>query len=205
MLSVRILIILIFAVGLSALAVSRAAGRPKILDVNQPRPNVDRAGFVSHTEEVTIGVPRNFLHKFQQSGPLESKLRGTNRIAGVDHVEMIRGTWGEPGARRLVIRKDGNQSLEEVLEQDPSNLFRYEVWAFTDRAGILTNYFVGEFRFRDVPGGTTVTWTYSFHRRFLLAQPILAYFVRSRITDFMHSAIERMKQESEEAYRGNPM
>jgi Polyketide cyclase / dehydrase and lipid transport len=188
---------------LSVLTLGCAAGRKQKLDLNENRPPVDQNGFVRHAEEVTIQVPRPFLLEFQHAGPLESKLRGTNQIAGVARVEMIRGTWGEVGARRLVVRKDGNQSLEEVLEHEPT-LFRYEVWGFTDRASILANYLVGEFQYREAPGGTVVTWTYSFHRRSPVTEPILAFFVRTRIVEFMHSTIERMKQGAEQAYRERP-
>jgi hypothetical protein len=113
---------------------------------------------------------------------------------------MIQGTWGEVGARRRVIRKDGNQTLEEILEHKRPTLFRYEVWAFTDRARILTNYAVGEFRFTEVPDGTAVKWTYSFHRMSLFAAPLLSRIVQTDFAEFMRSTLETMKQEAERSY-----
>ena len=114
---------------------------------------------------------------------------------------MIRGTWPQPGARRRVVRKDGNESLEEVLENSWPTRFRYEVWGFTDQERILTNYLVGEFQYREVPEGTEVRWTYSFHRRYLLIEPFLSIEVRNRVPEFMQTALRHLKEEAEDAYK----
>jgi hypothetical protein len=176
------------------------------LDSNATRPPVDQGGFVNHTEEVTVQVPMPFLHAWRRasSGRLENTLRGTNKIAGVASTEMIQGTWPEVGALRRVVRKDGNQSLEEVLVNTWPTWFRYEVWGFTDKERILTNYLVGEFQHREVPGGTAVKWTYSFHRRSLFAAPFLSMAVRSRVPEFMRTALQNMKQQAEQAYKEQP-
>ena len=166
------------------------------------RPPVNEDGFVSSTEEITVHVPIEFLHEWRHAsgGHLENTLRGTEKIAGVSRTEMIHGTWPEPGARRRVVRKDGNQSLEEVLENARPRSFRYEVWGFTDRERILTDYLVGEFQHSEVPDGTLVKWSYCFHRRSALAGPFLSMAVRSRVPEFMQSALRNMKQQAEEAY-----
>lgn len=200
----KMLFVFFLVAVLSALTLAWAAGPKRPPDSNAARPPVDQGGFVSHTEEVTIQVPPQFLQEWRQGKSLETQLRGSSRIAGVARTEMIQGTWGEVGARRRVVRKDGNRSLEEILENTPPTLFRYEVWGFTDRAGLLTNYFVGEFQHREVPGGTLVKWTYSFHRRSLLTEPFLSIMVRSRIPEFMRSTLQRTKQEAEQAYREQP-
>ena len=173
---------------------------PEPPDPNGTRPLLDQGGFVRHTEEITVQVPIQFLDQWRRSKPLETTLRGTQKIAGVARTEMIQGTWGEVGARRRVIRKDGNQTLEEVLESRQPTLFRYEVWGFTDRARLLTNYAVGEFQSREVPGGTAVKWTYSFHRTSLLAAPLLSWIVGTDFAEFMRSALQTMKQEAERHY-----
>ena len=111
-------------------------GRPTPpLDARSPRPPLDQGGFVSHTEEITVRVPMDFLHEWRHasSGDIENTLRGTNKIAGVARAEMIRGTWPEPGALRRVIRRDGNQSLEEVLQNTWPTSFRYPSLSVTAR------------------------------------------------------------------------
>lgn len=160
-------------------------------------------GYVSHTEEITVHVPMAFLHEWRRAheGHLENTLLGTNKIAGVERTQMLQGTWPEPGARRRVFRKDGNQSLEEVLENTWPTSFRYEVWGFTDRERILTDYLVGEFQHKPVPDGTLVRWTYSFHRRSLLTRPFLSMAVRNRVPEFMRVALQNMKQQAEQAYK----
>ena len=176
---------------------------PPPLDARSPRPPLDQDGFVSHTEEITVHVPMEFLHEWRHgsSGHLENTLRGTNKIAGVARTEMINGTWPEPGARRRVIRRDGNQSLEEVLQNTWPTSFRYEVWGFTDRERILADYLVGEFQHGNAPDGTLVKWTYSFHRRWALATPLLSMVVRDRVPEFMQTALLNMKEQAEVAYK----
>lgn len=188
---------------LLSIPVVGCAGRPTPpLDARSPRPLLNQDGFVSHTEEITVRVPMEFLHEWRHASSehLENTLRGTNKIAGVARTEMIRGTWPEPGARRRVIRRDGNQSLEEVLQNTWPTSFQYEVWGFTDRERILANYLVGEFQHSNVPDGTLVKWTYSFHRRSTLATPLLSMVVRNRVPEFMQTALANMKEQAEEAY-----
>ncbi len=195
-----VLLLTSFVVAVVVVSLATSGRAP---DAKQTRPPIDESGFVSHTETITVDVPMQFLYEWRgaSSGHLENTLRGTDNIAGVSRTEMIQGTWPMVGARRRVIRKDGNQSLEEVVENTRPTSFRYEVWGFTDNARILTNYLVGEFQHREVPGGTEVKWTYSFHRRSLLAHPFLAIEVRRRVPDFMRSALQNMKQQVEAAYK----
>ncbi len=191
---------LLFAPLLSALVVSCRATP----DFTGSRPPVGQRGFVRHTEEITVQVPIRRLEEWRRSRPLESTLRGTKRIAGVARTEIVRRTWDEVGARRHVILKDGNQTTEEVLQVTRPTLFRYEVWGFTNWARFLTDYAVGEFQYREVPGGTAVKWTYSFHQRSLLAAPLLSWAVRTDFAEFMRSALQTMKQQGENDYREKP-
>jgi hypothetical protein len=185
---------------LTTLVIGCAAALKESPDPTGPRPALDQGGFVSHTEEITVGVPIRFLVEWRRSKPLETTLRGTARIAGVARTEMIRGIWGDVGARRRVVRKDGNQTLEEILENDQPTWFRYEVWGFTDSARIFTNYAVGEFQYSEVPGGTAVKWTYSFHRTSLFAQPFLSWRVQTDFAEFMRSTLQTMKERAEESW-----
>jgi hypothetical protein len=167
-------------------------------------PAAGQSGFARHTEEITVQVPIQRLDQWRRSRPLENTLRGTKRIAGVARTEMIRGTWDEVGARRHVILNDGSQTTEEVLEVTRPSLFRYEVWGFTNWARLLTDCAVGEFQYREMPGGTAVKWTYSFHQRSLLAAPLLSWVVQTDFAEFMRSALQTMKQQSENDCRTKP-
>jgi hypothetical protein len=186
---------------LSMLAMSCGAAPKEASDPNGPRPPLDQSGFVRHTETITVQMPIQALDKWRRSRPLETILHGTKRIPGVDHTEVIRGTWGEAGARRRVILKDGNQTTEEILEDKRPSLFRYEVWGFTNWARFLTDYAVGEFQFQEVPGGTEVHWTYSFHQKSILVSPLVAWVVQNDFAEFMRSTLQTMKQEAERQYR----
>ena len=181
------------------LMVSCGGAHPNSSDPNAPRPPLDQSGFVQHTETTVVHVPMDALTKWRQSVSLESILHGTKRIPGVDHTVMIQGVWPETGARRRVFLKDGNTTTEEVLVNRRPGLFRYEVWGFTNWARYLTDYGVGEFQFREVPGGTEVQWTYSFHKRSWLMTPVVSWVVQNDFAQFMRSALQTMKESAEAA------
>ena len=182
---------------LSALTVSCGAAHPGSPDPNPPRPPVGQRGFVRHTETIVVQVPIDALNKWRRSVSLESILRGTKRIPGVDHTVMIHGVWDDAGARRRVFLKDGNTTTEEVLVNQRPALFRYEVWGFTNWARFLTDYAVGEFQYHEAPGGTEVQWTYSFHKRSWLTAPVLSWVAQHEFADFMRSALRTMKHTAE--------
>lgn len=183
---------------LSMLMVSCGGAHPNSPDPNAPRPPVDQRGFVRHTETTVVHVPMDALTKWRQSVSLESILHGTKGIPGVDHTVMIHGVWDETGARRRVFLKDGNTTTEEVLVNQRPALFRYEVWGFTNWARFVTDYAVGEFQYREVPGGTEVQWTtYSFHKRSWLMTPLFLWVVQNDFAEFMRSALQTMKAAAE--------
>lgn len=184
----------------STLTLSCGAAHPGSADPNGPRPPVDESGFVRHTESTMVQVPIDVLTKWRRSVSLERILHGTKRIPGVDHTVMIHGVWDEAGARRRVFLKDGNTTTEEVLVNQRPALFRYEVWGFTNWARFLTDYAVGEFQFREAPGGTEVKWTYSFHERSWLTAPLVSWVVQNEFADFMRSGLKTMKDAAERAY-----
>ncbi len=166
--------------------------------LSEPRPSLDKHGFIAHTEEIVIEVPLKRFDEWSWSTSLDSVLKGTKRISRVVRTEIIEGTWGEVGARRRVIMEDGNEAVEEILENVRPTLFRYQVWGFTNRGRILTNYAIGEFRYSEDSGKTKVKWTYSFHRRFLLAAPFLSRFVKTDFSEFMRNALQTIKQKAEQ-------
>jgi hypothetical protein len=186
---------------LSTLMVSCGGAEPSSPDPNAARPPVNQGGFVRHTETIVVRVPMDALIKWRRSVSLESILHGTKRIPGVDHTVMIHGVWDETGARRRVFLKDGNTTTEEVLVNQRPALFRYEVWGFTSRARFLTDYAVGEFQFHEVPGGTEVQWTYSFHKRSWLMAPVVSWVVQNDFAEFMRSALQTFKAAAEQHYR----
>lgn len=192
---------LLMAGFLSTLMVSCGGAHPSSPDPKAARPLVDQSGFVRHTETIVVHVPMDALTKWRRSVSLESILHGTKRIPGVDHTVMIHGVWDETGARRRVFLKGGNTTTEEVLVNQRPALFRYEVWGFANWARFLTDYAVGEFQFHEVPGGTEVRWTYSFHKRSWLMTPVVSWVVQNDFAEFMRSALQTMKEAAEGDYR----
>lgn len=131
-----------------------------------PVPEADLLARLSRTEEAVVPVPREAFLRWFLGAPLERLLPGTGEIPAVSGTRPLSDTpFPEPGARRLVCLADGSTAVEQVLEHVPDERFRYIVWAYTTPAAMPIAHGVGEFRFRDAPGGTAVHWRYGFALR----------------------------------------
>src|SRR5215217_4233908 len=98
-------------------------------------PAVDmEAPFIAHTVETDIAVPPDRLLPWLVNVPLERILLGTEKLAGIERTDVLSPAWGSPGARRRVVLRDGNTSLEELLLVEEGQRFRYVVWNFTNEA-----------------------------------------------------------------------
>jgi hypothetical protein len=81
--------------------------------------------------------------------------------------------------------------LERVLVNEFPGLFRYQVWGFTNVAGNLVKYAVGEFRYVAVGADKTqFTWTYRMRPRSVLLRPVINSFVANRFAPFMEGGME---------------
>lgn len=128
-----------------------------------PLPNADMLARLNRTEEAVVPVPREAFLRWFLAVPLERLLPGTAEIPAVTGTRPLSDTpFPEPGARRLVCLADGSTAVEQVLEHVPGERFRYIVWAYTTPAAAPIAYGVGEFHFRDAPGGTAIHWRYAF-------------------------------------------
>ena len=121
---------------------------------------------VSHTEEVVIHRPLNDVIREAEQTSLNQAIRKSDSLPGVSGTYELRGSFGQPGSRRLVCLTDGSTTEEEVLENDRDNKsaqFRYVVWNYTTPKARPIAYGVGHFIRTDLGDGRThVRWTYSF-------------------------------------------
>jgi len=128
---------------------------PALLDP----PEVATSGFETIFIQETIPITLTQLRAFMEKKPVISFLQPTENISNPVDSKVLKGTWGEPEAVRWLRLADGHYVIERILENKPE-LFRYQVFVFTNAAGRGVEQIVGEQRFIPVDGGTRFEWTY---------------------------------------------
>lgn len=104
---------------------------------------------------------------------------------------------GHPGARRRVFLGDGTSTEEELTAFRRPNLNAYRVDKFNSFARHLLKYGEGTWTYEPTPGGTMVTWTYSFVPSSLFASPLVGHIARNDFRQCMSIAMDRLKTEAE--------
>lgn len=155
------------------------------------------ASFIAHTVEADIAVPPSRLLPWLVNVPLERILLGTEKLAGIERTDALSPSWGSPGARRRVVLRDGNTSLEELLVVEEDRRFQYVVWNFTNEARRAVQYAVGEFRFTPTATGTHLSWTYRFRGNGWPTEGFLETFVAEDFAGYMQVGIRNIQAESE--------
>lgn len=156
----------------------------------------------SATVTDVFDVPLGFVPSWFTSLPLEKALPGTDEIPGVSGTEpLTKSPWGENGARRRVVLDDGSTALEQVVDANLPERFRYIVWNYTSDAAKSVRYGVGEFRFTPEGDGTRVEWTYSLAARRWPATWFLGRFVNRDYRDMMEVSLQAMKSHAEASWR----
>lgn len=167
-------------------------------DYRGPKPEVDMDGSITHRESVLIDAPLASYVEWSSGAPLDEILRGTEDIPRVVATEPVMGVWDEVGARRRIVLEDGNYAAEQILANDGSGGFRYQVWGYTGPVPRLTiDHALGEFDVTEEAGMTRVDWTYSFQPRVGIARPALRRFVEGAWADLMRDVLNTFKVEVE--------
>jgi hypothetical protein len=82
------------------------------------------------------------------------------------------GPWSTVGQTRTLQLSDGGTVQEELTTVDQPDLFAYRLTNFSKVFGRLVDHARAEWRFEQKPGGTLVSWTYTF-----VAKPRRAWLV----------------------------
>lgn len=209
---VRILACLVFS-GLGGCAAPRAVGYEAgvsaasrdALHRSTPAPRLGDPGELkSATVSAHLDVPCGFIRRWFEPMSLVDALPGTRELPGVERVELLTERWGAPGARRRVVLRDETTALEQVVENELPDRFRYVVWNYTSAAAKYVRYGVGEFRFQAEEGGTRVTWTYGFQPRGWPASWLVGSWVQGPWRRYMEAAMVRMKELAEHSDQAAP-
>jgi len=172
------------------------ACEPPVGFVNPPRPDIaPLEQLLKHTEQIEIA---RSLAAVMQAGnrPLSQGIRPTRDLPGVS------GSFGTPGARRLVCLTDGSIAIEEVLHREAdseSQRFRYVVWNYTSPKFRDVRYAVGEFiHTQPAPDKTRVNWTYRFSLKEGRDSDLFrTSFLESVFAEWMRSLLERGRANAE--------
>lgn len=78
-------------------------------------PDIEPAMLVDHIEEITINRSLDVVMAEANRTPIEKTMHGTSALPGVAGTHMLRGTWPEPGARRVTCLTDGGSTEEQVV------------------------------------------------------------------------------------------
>lgn len=151
-------------------------------------PDVATDGFLAAYVEETVPVSVQELRAFMEERPVISFLQPTENISNPVDSMVLEGEWGEPGAVRWLRLADGHYVVERILENEP-DLFRYQVYVFTNASGRGVEQIVGEQRFVAVEGGTQFQWTYNvLPRNFITRQIVRASM--EEIEDYIAGGLE---------------
>ncbi|MBC7989737.1 MAG: SRPBCC family protein [Luteimonas sp.] len=119
---------------------------------------------VTVTREAVIpGAPADVFAFIAAEDVLPKVLTGYLVLPAVVRTSGNTGPWDVPGSARVVHLADGTTAREQVTEFSPPDRFAYKVWDFGNPIlKRLASEARGEWTFVAAPGGTRVTWTYTF-------------------------------------------
>jgi hypothetical protein len=123
-----------------------------------------RSHEVSITRQAVIaGTPEAVFSFISAEDVLPKVLTGYGPLPAVVKTSENTGPWTIAGSARLIHLADGSTVREQVTQYEPSNRFAYRVWDFGNPLiRSLSTGARGEWTFSPAPGGTLVTWTYTF-------------------------------------------
>jgi hypothetical protein len=94
---------------------------------------------------------------------LPKVLTGYGPLSAVVRTSDHTGPWDKPGSARVIHLADGSTVREQVTHFDKPGYFAYRVWEFGNPIiRSLAAGARGEWTFTAAPGGTHVSWTYTF-------------------------------------------
>jgi hypothetical protein len=179
------------------------APAPPALPIGMSLPPSIESGYHAVTKtERTFDLEINQFRRWMDQGQMVKALRSSDAIAKPAEITYLSGKWPGVGAVRRVQLEDGHYVLERVLANEFPGLFRYQVWGFTNSAGNLVKYAVGEFRFnaRD-DGKTQFIWTYQMRPKSVFLRPVLNNFVKTRFAPFMKGGMDGLAPPAQPAPR----
>jgi Polyketide cyclase / dehydrase and lipid transport len=119
---------------------------------------------VSITRQAVIPGTREAVFNFISAEDVLPKiLTGYGPLPAVVKTSGNTGPWSVAGSARVNHLADGSTVREQVTLYEPSTRFAYRLWDFGNPVvNALATGARGDWTFTAAPGGTLVTWTYTF-------------------------------------------
>lgn len=109
------------------------------------------------------GTPLDVFAFITAEDVLPKVLTGYGPLPAVTRTSGNTGAWDTPGSARVVHLADGSTVREQLTHYSPSGHFAYRVWDFGNPIiRSLATEGRGDWTFEAAPGGTRVSWTYTF-------------------------------------------
>jgi hypothetical protein len=170
--------------------------RPPAPPASQPEPTAppaiqpDASMATYSASRVLEGEPaevRQWLERVQ----LVTLLPKTPDVPNIRSTSVVSGRWPSEGAMRIVKLDDGHYVQERIISYNTPEAFRYQVWGFTNQAGNLVSYAVGELKYTlEGTGKTRLTWTYAMRPRYFFTRPLLDRFLKNSFGPFMEGGLD---------------
>lgn len=135
--------------------------RPPVLSAP---PSIEVGYHAEHNVARTFASDIAPFRVWMDKGQMMNALQSAEGVAKPVAVNYISGQGPATGAVRRVQLEDGHFAFERVIENRFPEMFRYQIWGFTNGASRVARYAVGEFAYSQVKGGTKLTWRYRIRR-----------------------------------------
>ena len=167
----------------------------------QSSENTTAQGFM-RTHEVTItrqavipGSPEAVFSFIAAEDVLPKVLTGYGPLPAVVKTSENTGPWTVVGSARLIHLADSTTVREQLTHYEPSKRFAYRVWDFGNPIiRTLATGARGEWVFSPAPGGTLVTWTYTFTAKNAAAALPLSGITQILWRGYMDVCLENSKR-----------
>ena len=159
-------------------------------------------GVSVRTYEVTItrqavvpGTPDAVFNFIAAEDVLPKVLTGYGPLPAVVKTSENTGPWTVVGSARLIQLADNTTVREQLTHYEPSKRFAYRVWDFGNPIiDTLAKGARGEWVFSPAPGGTLVTWTYTFSAKNAAAALPLSGITQILWRGYMDVCLENSKR-----------
>ena len=167
----------------------------------QSSENTTAEGFM-RTHNVTItrqavipGSPEAVFSFIAAEDVLPKVLTGYGPLPAVVKTSENTGPWTVVGSARLIHLADSTTVREQLTHYEPSKRFAYRVWDFGNPIiRTLATGARGEWVFSPAPGGTLVTWTYTFTAKNAAAALPLSGITQILWRGYMDVCLENSKR-----------
>lgn len=152
---------------------------------------------------VIPGTPEEVFSFIAAEDVLPKVLTGYWPLPAVVRTSDNTGPWDRPGSARRIHLADGSTVREQVTDHDGPRFFAYRVWEFGNPIlRGLADEARGEWTFAAAPGGTQVSWTYTFTAKNSLAAVPLSGIARLLWRGYMDVCLDNaMRIMGERAFR----